>query len=192
MRLGFAAAISFLVVACGPADHEISEVNGVRAAYGEAQKTRKLTSDEMLRRAESSFSTVAFGVQYDELSALGLKMVEFGVCRRNKVCTWVDRQQVQHEADDDQGVDSKIIEIDQSSTKSINILGIGPARSRPEVLAAVDRFMPGLKFDCGRAPPDDIGSYCFAPVGDGFVEIKFDDDDRLLLARVEAKLEFPI
>ena len=135
---------------------------------------------------------MVFGTQYDELSGLGLTVVEFGVCVENKVCTWVNRGNVQHEADDNQGVDSKMIEIEKHSPKSLNVLGIGSARLRKDVMSAVERFLPGLKFDCHGAPPDDIGSYCFALVGDGFVEIKFDDNDQLLMARVEAKLEFPI
>lgn len=184
--------MAILVASCGPADNEISQVDGVRAAYGKAQKYRKLTPAEMLRRAESSFSHVAFGVQYDEMSSLGLKMIEFGVCRQNKVCTWVDRENVLHEADDERGVDSKIIEIDQRSPKSLNALGIGSARFRNEVISAVGRFLPEAQFECSQAPPDDEGTYCISLVGDGFVELKFDDHDQLSMARVEAKLEFPI
>lgn len=192
MRLGFVLVASVLVATCGPADHNISEVDGVRAAYGETQKRRKLTPDEMLRRVETSFSPVAFGVQYDELSGLGLKMIDFGVCRQNKVCTWVDRQNVEHEADDEQGVDSKLVEIDPSSTQSLNLLGVGRARSREDVISAADRFLPGPKFDCSRAPPDEEGTFCIMMVGKGFVELQFDDDDRLVFARVKAQLEYPL
>lgn len=192
VRLDFIGAICILVGACSPADSEISEVDGVRAAYGEAQKNRTLAPHEMLRRAESSFSPVAFGVHYDRLSGLGLKMIDFGVCRQNKVCTWVDRQNIEHEADDERGVASKAAWIDQKPTQHLNLLGIGVARSREDVISAVYRFLPEPTFDCSQAPPDDIGTNCFMMVGKGFVELKFDDNDALIFARVEAILEYPI
>jgi hypothetical protein len=188
VRLAFFAAISIAVVACGPADREISEVDGVRAAYGEAQKRRKLRPDEMLRRAETSFSTTSFETQYDELSGLGLRIIDFGVCRQNKVCTWIDDQGVQHEADDERGVDSKAIEVGENSAKSLNALGIGRSRSQQDVVKAVERFLPDIKLDCGRAPPDAEGFWCDALVGDGFIDLRFDDQDRLTLARVKARV----
>jgi hypothetical protein len=188
VRLAAVAAISISVVACGPADREISKVDGVRAAYGEAQKHRKLKPEEMLRRAETSFSPVAFGTQYDELSGLGLRMIDFGVCRQNKVCTWIDNQGVQHEADDERGVDSKTIEVGENSVQSLNVLGIGRARSRPDVVKAVERFLPNIKLECGQAPPDDEGFWCGALVGSGLIDLRFDDQDRLALALVEARV----
>jgi hypothetical protein len=188
VRLAFVVSILILVVACGPSDHEISEVDGVRAAYGEAQKRRKLMPEEILRRAESSFSPVAFGTQNDELSALGLRLVDFGVCRQNEVCTWVDGQGVEHEADDERGVDSKTIKVSEKSTQSLNALGIRLARSKEDVARAVERFSPDIKLDCRRAPPDEEGFWCEALVGDGFIDLRFDDQDRLWMAQVNAKL----
>jgi hypothetical protein len=182
------AAIYLLMAACGSADHDFSEADGVRAAFNEAQKHRPLTSAEMLRRAESSFSPVAFGVQYDELSRLGLNMIDFGDCRQNRVCTWLDAQNVEHEADDENGLASKAIMVDPESTQNLNALGIGRARSRKDVVRAVGRFLPGMKLDCRRAPPDAEGVWCDALAGDGFVMLTFDDENRLAVAQVEAKL----
>jgi hypothetical protein len=188
VRLGFLAAISILLVACGPVDHEITEVDGVRAAYGEVQKRRKLTPEEMLRRAETSFSPVAFGTQYDELSGFGLHTIDFGACQQNKVCTWIDGQGVQHEADDQRGVDSKAIEVNGNLVQSLNVLGIGRARARRDVVEAVGRFLPDIKLDCRRAPPDSEGFWCDALIGDGFIDLRFDNQDRLALATVKARV----
>ena len=190
MRIGLAAAISFLVAACGTADHEISEVDGVRAAYGEAQKKRQLTPAEMLRRAESSFSPVAFGVSYEQAAKLGGSTIDLDFCRRIKGCLWTDTQNVQYEADAEGGVFSKAVEVRKLPSQSLNLLGIGRARSRDDVLRAIGSFLPTTKFECVRPPPDAEGAWwCDALVGDGFIELQFNDNSDLAWAIVEARPE---
>ena len=190
MRIGVAAAICFLATACGPADHEISEVDGVRAAYGEAQKKRQLTPAEMLRRAESSFSPVAFGVSYEQAAKLGGSTIDLNFCRRIRGCVWIDAQNVHYDADAEGGVFSKAVEVRKFPSQALNLLGIGRARSRNDVLRAIGRFLPTTKFECIRPPPDAEGAWwCGALVGDGFIELRFDDNNDLAWAIVAARPE---
>jgi hypothetical protein len=61
------------------------------------------------------------------------------------------------------GLNSKQITIDAEYSGAVRVLGIGKARSQKDVIAAVNRFVPKLSFDCTAAYKSDYTS-CVAHI----------------------------
>lgn len=163
-----------------------SEKNQTRAAFGEAQKNRPLTEAERLKRAESSFSPVAFSVHDEEFASLGLTINDVGDCRLAHVCTWTDADGIEHDTNGDRRLATKTILIDTNLLGNVNALGISRTRSRSDVTRAVKRFLPGLTFDCSDTSIHEGGKTCSSSVGDGTIMLWFNDQDRLFRASIYA------
>jgi hypothetical protein len=61
------------------------------------------------------------------------------------------------------GLNSKEISIDDTYSGAVRALGIGKARSQKDVMAAANRFVPNLSFDCSAAYKSDYTS-CVAHI----------------------------
>ena len=66
----------------------------------------------------------------------------------------------------------------------IPALGIGSARRRDQVLAAVRRFLPEADFECGEGGEDQTET-CNATLDPGWVTIKFDASGSLIEVRLD-------
>jgi hypothetical protein len=90
------------------------------------------------------------------------------------------------------GLNSKEITIDAGSSGALSVLGIGKARSKKDVLAAVTRFVPKITFECAAAYetngprpcvaqiPKKMGSKALPSQQDpSTVELVFNRDDRI-------------
>jgi hypothetical protein len=62
-----------------------------------------------------------------------------------------------------EGLNSKQITIDDAYSGAVRVLGIGKARSKKDVIAAINRFVPKLSFECTEAYKSDYTS-CVANI----------------------------
>lgn len=104
-------------------------------------------------------------------------------------CEWQDRAGVRH-IFGGEVVAVKLINATEVGKRNIAALGIGTARTRPEVVARVRAFLPEIAIDClepGQAGEGAGISSCggsFTP--DGWIKLLFGPDNRLTFVRIDA------
>jgi len=102
-------------------------------------------------------------------------------------CDWVDKDGVRYsfagESADRRYLVAKTVRASDYVWKAIPALGIGQARDRALVMAAVQRFMRGAPFDCSGPAGTPSPVTCRAPLKPGSVTITFDAAGKLIEAR---------
>ena len=166
------ALVATLVLTAGAGGHAV------------AQQTR--SGAELLAAAEQSFSSVPFGVRP---TPPGLVRIEDEACLKWGECAYRDANQVRHYFGDCCDIDAlvvKSVEVANVGDRPIGALGIGDARSMPDVVERVRRFLPEAEVDC-RDDLDDVAPYtCGAKLGEGWIQLFFDSSQRLLEVRIDA------
>jgi len=150
-----------------------------------AQQAR--SGPQLLAAAEQSFSAIPFGAPKPQP---GLTRIDDESCLEWGECTYVDANHVLHSFGDCCDVDAvvvKLIVVADLGDRPISALGIGEARSMPEVVDRVGRFLPEAKIDCQEYPAADGVTYtCGAMLGEGWFQLFFDGSRRLREVRIDA------
>ena len=163
------------------------EPTAARAAFSESVKRRPLTGSEMATRADSSFSSVLLGVHMDSLPKFHLKKQSNSVCETAKNCDWIDHDKILYGLDSDGRVATKSINISAIGSESLNVLGLGTARKKAEVIAAVKRFLPNVNLECFEASDTqqiDSLTSCVAALGPEQMTLNFNSENVLIDAKV--------
>ena len=138
-------------------------------------------------RADASFSAIPLGVTRPP-SELGLRELGAQSCRRFQECDWADDRGVRHYFWEDDELVVKRVLAEEVGDRPIAALGIGRARNRGEVLAAVQAFLPDAELDCARygdavAPV----TICTGALDEGWLRLWFDGADKLTEVRLDAR-----
>lgn len=164
------------------------------SAGGPVLAEQARSGPELLTVAEQSFSPVPFGAPRPQP---GLTRVEDEGCVKFGECTYRDTNLVGHYFGDCCNVGAlvvKSIDVADVGDRPIAALGIGEARSMSEVVERVQRFLPEVELDCEdyREPTpvgeaaSDVAYGCNAMLGEGWIQVFFDNSQRLTIVRIDA------
>ncbi|MDZ3832689.1 MAG: hypothetical protein U0S50_12875 [Sphingopyxis sp.] len=142
-------------------------------------------------RVDSSFSPLAINSRLADVKA-GLQMITENDCLEMDECEWRDAEGVRHFFWSDSSDTPKLLVIkfvvaSEFEGRAISALGIGNARMKADVIDRVRAFDPRMQVECdGKNVSGNVGvQECAATVGDGWVQIGFDADDRLTKIRFD-------
>jgi hypothetical protein len=150
---------------------------------------RPIRSDELLERADQSFSAYPLAEETLGLRAQGFTIMLNTCASEGGECSWRDGNGVIHILDGDNILFVKMVEAADFRGRSIEALGIGMARDRAAVVRNVSRYLLGTEITCREAEEAGEGegiSSCGATLGEGWIKLLFTPDNQLLLARVDA------
>lgn len=147
-------------------------------------------ASELQKKVDLSFSSIPIDTPFYKVSK-GLRRADRG-CRGMSNCDWRNAEGVRHGFETFESTNTsrmtvmvKRAVISEFGPRPVRALGIGTARARADVFAAIARFDASITFDC--APPSisgDIGHHgCVAQTGPGWVEIGFDENEQITEAR---------
>ena len=158
------------------------------------RRTRPLASEgrdviaEPFTRADRSFSKYPFNSTFDPVEA-GLKLARPQCIEEEFACEWTDDHAVAHIFDNNQ-LAIKLMLVAGRDGEYVPALAIGKARKRRDVLRKIDAFLPELNVTC--LMPEESGegpglSSCGASFKNGgWIKLLFDNEDRLVLVRIDA------
>jgi hypothetical protein len=150
---------------------------------------RPIRSDELLERADQSFSAYPLAEETLGLRAQGFTIMLNTCSSEGGECSWRDGNGVIHILDNDNILFVKMVEAADFRGRPIEALGIGTARDRAAVVRNVSRYLLGTELTCREAGEAGEGagiSSCGATLGEGWIKLLFTPDNQLLLARVDA------
>lgn len=138
-------------------------------------------------RVDLSFSDISIDAPFAEVRSR-LKEIRVDGCEEGGECAWRDADGVRHyffgDSPDSLHVVVKWVQACEFEGHPIPALGIGSARRRDQVLAAVRRFLPEADFECGEGGEDQTET-CNATLDPGWVTIKFDASGSLIEVRLD-------
>jgi hypothetical protein len=142
-----------------------------------------------LYAADQSFSPYPLRQERLGLNTQGFTVVEDSCSPEGDECTWMDPNSVQHVLDSNNILIFKLVSASDFIDRPITALGIGAARDRAAVLRNVSGFLHETTLECrapGEAGEGPGITSCGATLGDGWIKILFDANNRLLSARIDA------
>ena len=134
-------------------------------------------------RIDRSFSMIAIDTPLI-LARARLKAATSGDCAIT--CDWIDRDGVRYsfrgETAGRQYLVAKTVRATDYVWKAIPALGIGQARDRALVIAAVQRQVRGLRLDCAATGASGGTETCRADLKPGWITLAFQADGKLIEA----------
>lgn len=167
---------------------------GVDGGEPEPSRTRPMASNmsdqiaDPFARADRSFSRFALNSAFDPVEA-GLRLAQPQCMEKDFSCEWRDSDGVGH-IFGGKRLAIKLMLVAGREGEAIPALSIGKARGRRDLLRRIADFLPELSVTCkspdeaGEAP--DLSSCSASFENGGWIELLFDDDDQLVLARIDA------
>lgn len=138
----------------------------------------------LLSRIDQSFSSVPLRTNADPIK-LGYSVRTAPFCVENvRDCGWSDKTGVRHYFDIYGILGFKSIWAGDQGASAIGALGIGAARKRDEVLAAIREFSPLLTLECATVP---AGTECRRDLGQAVLAIDFDEHDMLAGLTIDSR-----
>lgn len=134
-------------------------------------------------RADLSFSAIPLGTTRPP-AELGLRELGEQGCRRFGECDWADAEGVRHYFWDGGELVVKSVRAHDLGDRPILALGIGRARTRAEVIAAVRAFLPEVALDCAG---EEGVTLCTTTLDAGWLRLWFDASGRLTEVRLDAR-----
>jgi hypothetical protein len=140
------------------------------------------------QRADRSFSRYRLNAKFDPVRA-GLQLANESCDDLDFLCEWRDAKSVRHILGGEL-LAIKLLIVEELGREKISALGIGEARSRSDVVANVRAFLPEVKISCleaGNAGEGEGIASCSGTFDNGgWIKLLFDDNDQLILARIDA------
>jgi hypothetical protein len=148
----------------------------------------KYGATSLQRKVDLSFSAIPIDTPLAKVRSRLTKDAKS--CDGSDECEWRDRSGVRHYfwGDlEDSPLVIKFVRAAEFRGRAIPALGIGKARTKQAVIAAVKAFDKRLKLDCnpkhvsGNVGPQE----CSATTNPGWFQIGFDKQDRLIMIRFD-------
>jgi hypothetical protein len=148
-------------------------------------------ADRVWMRVSESFSAPAIDTPLSAVRDQMTLVVEAGCEPAMGGCDWRDANGVRHyfhySDDRDPLLVIKSVNAGDFVGRPIPALGIGTARNQADVLANVQRFLPGVTMTCNpeTATDSEVAVRCSGTVVPGFIAVQFDRDGALLTVQFE-------